>query len=170
MATLTPSYAASSALTITLASLATSSSLLVGVESNQVDNTTNKYSDALLEGFITTGTTPTTSTQILVYAWGSNVSLATTAKDSLDGTDSAETITSAGVGYGFLKLIISLTVDSATSNRRYDFGDISVATILGLPVLPPYWGVFVTHNTGVNLNSTAGNHAISFSGIKYDIA
>lgn len=170
MATVTPSYAASSALTITLASLATSSSFLAGQESNQVDNTSNKYSDALLEGFITTGTTPTTATQILVYVWGSNVSLATTAKDTLDGTDSAETITSAGVGYGFLKLAVSLTVDSATSNRRYDFGDISVASILGLSVLPPYWGVFVAHNTAVNLNSTAGNHAISFCGVKFDIA
>jgi hypothetical protein len=170
MATITPSYAASSALTITLASLATSSALLVGRAATQIDNTSNKYSDALLEGFITVGTTPTTATQILVYVWGSNVSLATTAKDSLDGTDAGKTITSAGIANGFLSLATSLLVDSATSDRRYNFGDVSVATVLGLPTLPPYWGVFVTHNTGVNLNSTAGNHAISFSGIKYDVA
>lgn len=170
MATITPSYASPSPLTITLASLASSSALLVGQESNQVDNTTNKYSDALLEGFITVGTTPTTATQILVYVWGSNVSLATTPKDSLDGTDSAETITSAGIGSGFLKIAVALQNDSATSNRRYDFGDISIATILGVPVLPPFWGVFVTHNTGVNLNSTVGNHAISFTGITYNVA
>jgi hypothetical protein len=158
-------YAAKSDLTITLASLATASTLLVGVESNEVDNTSNKYIDAFLDGFITVGTTPTTNTQILVYAWGSNVSLATQARDSLDGTGSAETITSAGVGYGFLKLAVGLTVDSTTSNRLYDFGDVSVASIMGLPVLPPFWGLFVTHNTGVNLNSTSGNHKISFVGV-----
>ena len=170
MATLTPNYSASSALTITLASLATSSGLTVGVESNQVDNTTNKYVDALLEGFITVGTTPTTSTQILIYVWGSNVSLATTAKDTLVGSNAARTITSAGVLAGILSIAKILSVDSATSNRRYDFSDISVAAQLGLPSLPPFWGVFVTHNTAVNLNATGGNQALSFSGLKYDIA
>jgi hypothetical protein len=170
MATFTPSYAASSALTITLASLATSSTFVAGVESNQVDNTSNKYDDAFLEGFITVGTTPTISTQIQVYVWGAAVSLATTAKDVLDGTDSAETLTSVGVGAGFLRQIANLQVDSTTSDRRYGFGMSSVAEALGLPSLPPFWGVFVTHNTGVNLNSTAGNQAVSFVGVKFDVA
>lgn len=170
MATLTPNYTSKATVTISLASLASSSSFLAGQESNQIDNTSNKYDDAFLEGFITTGTTPTANTQIIVYVWGAGESLATTAKDVLDGTDSAETITSAGVGMGFLKRINAINVDSATSNRRYDFGASSVCAALGVPVLPQFWGVFVAHNTGVALNSTAGNHDIKFSGIKYDIA
>lgn len=40
-------YGSSSNLTITLASLATDSSLLTGRESTEVDNTTNKYIDYL---------------------------------------------------------------------------------------------------------------------------
>lgn len=170
MATVTPSYATKTALTITLASLASDTAQTAGQESTQEVNTTNKYSTALLEGFITVGTTPTTGKNIFIYVWGANETLATTAKDVLDGTDSAETITTAGVRDGFLKLAATLYVDSATSNRRYDFGNIDVANALGLSVLPPFWGVFVTHNTGVALNSTAGNHAISYSGVKYDIA
>ena len=170
MATQTPNYTSKSALTVTLASLATSSSFIGGQESNEIDNTSNKYLDAFLEGFITVGTTPTINTQIIVYVWGAGESLATTAKDVLVGSNGARTLTSAGVGRGFLVPAAVIDVDSTTSNRRYDFGDVSVAKALGLPVLPQFWGVFVTHNTGVALNSTAGNHAVAFSGIKQDIA
>jgi hypothetical protein len=169
MATLSASLGAKTALTITLASLASSSSFVAGRESNQVDNTSDLYLDALLEGFVTVGTSPTVG-QILVYVWGSNDSLATTAKDVLDGTDSAETLTSVAIGYGFLKLAKSLNVDATTSNVRFDFGVESVANILGVTVLPKYWGVFVTHNTVAVLNATGGNHAISYSGVKNTVA
>jgi hypothetical protein len=169
MTTVSANLGTKTTLTIGVASLASSSSFVDGRESNQVDNTTNKFLDALLEGFITVGTTPTVNTQILVYVWGSNDSLATTAKDVLDGTDSDETLTSAGIGRGFLKLLAAIDVDSTTSDRRYDFGVVSVAQALG-GVLPKYWGIFVTHNTGVALNATTGNHEISYSGIKQDIA
>jgi hypothetical protein len=169
MATLSANLGTKSALTITLASLASSSTFVAGRESDQVDNTSNLYLDALLEGFITVGTSPTIG-QVLVYVWGSNDSLGTTAKDVLDGTDSAETLSSAAVGYGFLKLAKSLNVDSTTSNVSYDFGVESVANILGVTILPKYWGVFVTHNTVAALNATGGNHEISFSGVKNTIA
>ena len=45
----------------------------------RVDNTSNKYDDVLVQGKITVGTSPTASTLILVYVWGSDTSLATTA-------------------------------------------------------------------------------------------
>jgi len=158
-------YSAKTALTITLASLASDANQLAGRETNQRDNTGDKYHTALLEGFITVGTSPTTAKNILVYVWGAGESLATTAKDTLDGTDSAETITSAGIRDAILKLAVSIAVDTGTSDRRYDFGDIDVAATLGLLVLPPFWGVFVTHNTVAALNATGGNHAMSFVGV-----
>jgi hypothetical protein len=170
MATISANFSAKTALTITLASLASSSTGLVGVESNEVNNTSNKYIDALLDGFITVGTSPAANTQVNVFVWGGNVSLATKALDTLDGTGSAETITSTGVSYGILKLLKSLTVDAATSNVRYDFGCESLRAALGTFVLPPFWGVFVTQNTGAALNSTGGNHDISYVGVKFDVA
>ena len=169
MATQTISYSANTTITITLASIATSATWVAGAESTEVDNTTNKYVDALVQGKVTVGTTPTTSTSILVYAWGADTSLGTTALDVLDGTDSAETITSAGVRNGMLGLGAVLDVDSATSNRTYFVKPFSVAGLFG-GLMPKFWGLFVTHNTGVNLNSTGSNHAFSFNGIKYDIA
>lgn len=157
MASIKIEYAASSALTISPASLATSATFLAGRESSEVDNTTNKYLDYLLAGKITVGTTPTASTEIRIYV----VALMEDATwpDVFDGTDSAETVTSAGVGSGFLRLAASMEVDATTSDRTYHFGPVSIASLFG-GSLPKKWVAFVTHNTGVNLNATAGNHAL----------
>lgn len=170
MATVTPSYAASATVTIGLATtpLASSSTFVIGRESTVIDNTTNKYDDALLSGQVTVGTTPTTNTSINVYVFAI-LDDTPTYPDVMDGTDSDETLTSAGVGQGFLRLAASLVVDSATSNRAYAFGPIAVAPLFG-GVLPSKWSVFVSHNTGVALNSTAGNHFIKYIGVKYDVA
>ena len=168
MATVTANYAADAQLTISLASLGSSSTFVAGQESTVVDNSTNKYVDALLSGKVTVGTSPTASTQILVYVF-SPINDTPTYPDVMDGSDSAETLTSAGVGRGFLKLAAVLDVDSTTSDRTYAFGQVSVAQLFG-GVLPQRWSVFVTHNTGVNLNATSGNHEISYQGVKYDVA
>lgn len=153
-------YAASSALTITLASLASSASWLAGRESTAVDNTSNKYLDYLLAGKVTVGTTPTINTEIRIYV----VALLddTTWPDVFDGTDSDETVTSAGVGSGFLKLAASMLVDATTSDRGYPFGPVSVASLFG-GVCPKKFVVFVAHNSGVALNSTGSNHFVNIT-------
>ena len=122
-----------------------------------------------MQGKVTVGTTPTASTQILIYVWGSDTSLATTNLDVLDGTDSAETITSAGVRNGLLALAAVLDVDSATSNRTYWFKTFGLAQFFG-GVVPKFWGLWIVHNTGVALNATGSNHEITYTGIKYDVA
>lgn len=170
MTTTTVNYGPATALNIGVASLGSSATFVTGRASTQIDNTTDKFLDAMLEGFISVGTTPTVDKTIRIYVWGSHTSLGTTARDALDGTDSAETLTSEGVRDGFLVRAKSLRVDSTTSNRKYEFGPISVAGALGLDTLPQYWGVFVTHNTGANLRSGAGNHEMKYTGIKFDSA
>jgi len=163
--TIKPLYAASATITITLASLASSSSFVAGREATAIVNTSNLYDDALLSGKIRVGTTPTINTQILIYVFAA-LDDAPTYPDVFDGTDSDETLTSAGVGRGFLKLAAVLDVDATTSDRDYPFGPVSVAQLFG-GHLPTRWSVFVTHNTGVNLNSTGGNHFIKYDGIQY---
>jgi len=37
-------------------------------------------------------------------------------------------------------------------------------------VLPKRWGLFIAHNTGVNSNTTAGNHVWKYQGITYTVA
>lgn len=167
MATQNIAYSADTAITISLASLASSATWVAGVESNVIDNTTNKYVDAFVQGKIQTGTTPTANTQILVFVYGASVSPATTNIDVFDGVDSAET-TTAGVRNSMMKLAAVLDVDAATSNKDYPFS-FSVAALFG-GTLPPFWGLFVAHNTVAALNATGGNHVISYRGITYTVA
>ena len=169
MATTTINYSSNTTITCSVASTASSSTFVAGRESNQIDNTTNKYMDALVQGKVTVGTTPTANTQIAIYVWGADTSLATTAIDVLDGTDSAETLTNTGVLFSALKLGAVITVTDSTSNVGYNFAPFSVAALFG-GVMPKFWGLYVAHNTGVNLNATGGNHAFSFNGVKYDVA
>lgn len=81
-----------------------------------------------------------------------------TYPDVFDGTDSAETWTSADIRNAAGKLAAVMTTDS-TSDRVYYFGPVSVAALFG-GSCPKKFVVFVTHDTAVNLNSTAGNQAI----------
>lgn len=159
-------YVASSAVTISLASLATDANLLAGRESTAIDNSTNEYLDYLLAGQITQGTSPTTAKEIRVYVVG--MLNDTTWPDVFDGTDSAETVTSSGIRDSVCRLAAVMATD-ATSDRVNYFGPVSVAALFG-GTLPAKFGVFVTHNTAVNLNATPGNHVISIVPVYQQIA
>lgn len=166
MATVTINYTASATITMSLASIATSATFVAGAESTVIDNTSNKYVDAIVGGKITVGTTPTINTQINVYVF-TPIDSTPTYPDVMDGTDSVETLTSVGVGTAFLKLAAICNVDAVTSNIAYPFS-FTVAQLFG-GVMPSRWSLYVSHNTGVALNSTAGNHVIKFEGVKYDV-
>lgn len=169
MTTTTLNYASNTSITMDLANLATSATFVAGRESSQVDNTSNKYLDALVSGKISVGTTPTANTSINVYVWGSDTSLATTALDVLDGTDSAETLTNVGILYA-LKLGASISVPANTSDVAYEVLPFSVASLFG-GILPKFWGLYVSHNTGVNLRNTSVNtNSFEYVGIKFDSA
>ncbi len=169
MATSTVNYSANTTITMDLANLATSSTFLAGRESTQIDNTSNKYVDAFVSGAVSVGTTPTANTVIGIYVYGADTSLATTALDALDGTDSAETLTNAGI-LAALRLGASIAVPANTSDVAYIVLPFSVAALFG-GVMPKFWGLFVSHNTGVNLRNNAVNtNSFEFVGIKYDIA
>jgi len=156
MADLKLSYGTASDLTITLASLATDANLLTGRESTAIDNNSALVLDYLVSGKITTGTTPTTAKSIEVWAVGSWDG--TNWPDVFDGTESAETITSADIKASVCRYLAAMAT-SATSNVAYHFGPVSLAAAFG-GVLPPKIVLFVTHSTAVALNATAGNHQI----------
>lgn len=166
MATGNIAYQAAQTLTNAIASLATSSTWVAGYESATVDNTTNLFLDYIFDGKVTVGTTPTSGTEIRIYVVASVDG--TTWPDVFDGTTGAETATSEGVRDSFAKLAAVLRVDSTTSDRAYPFC-FSVASLFG-GVCPPKFVLFTVHNSGVNLNSTAGNHVFNYRGVNYTIA
>lgn len=154
--------AGSVAYTITLASLATSATLVAGRESTAVSNTALLFSDYLVGGKITVGTTPTIDKTIEVWLYGS-VDDTPTYPDVFDGTDSDETVTSVNVKKSAIRLLERMFVD-ATTDRAYWFGPVGIQQAFG-GRLPKNHGIFVTHDTAVNLNSTGGNHVISYTGV-----
>lgn len=168
MATVTQTYSSNTTITMDLGSLPTSATWVAGTESAEIDNTTNKYVDALVQGKVKVGTTPTANTTINIYVWGADTSLGTTAIDTLDGTTSTETLTNTGVLASAVRLGAVISVLATTSDVTYNVAPFGVAQLFG-GVMPKFWGLFVAHNTGVNLNATNSN-LFSFNGIKFDVA
>lgn len=152
-------YGASAALTITLASLATSATLVAGRQSTAVSNSANLYLDVLVDGDITTGTSPTAARSIRVYTYGS-ITDTPAYPDTMTGTDGAATVTSTDIRDAALPLL-AVMATSATSNIAYPFRATSLALAYG-GVMPRDWGVWVVHETVVALNATGGNHRISY--------
>jgi hypothetical protein len=156
----------SGSMTITLASLATSATRVAGREGTAIA-TAEPAIDYQVGGKITTGTTPTVGKQIDIWVYAS-VTDTPDYPDVFDGTDSAETVTSENVRNAALKHLHTIVVD-ATSDQAYWFGPLSIADLFG-GHLPKHWGIFVTHDTAVNLNATGGNHVISYRPVYANVA
>lgn len=165
MATRNLSYGTATSGTGGITSLATSSTWLAGYEWFIIDNTTELAIDYFVDLVIRVGTTPTVNTEIRVYLAASYDG--STYPDVFDGTGSAETVTSAGVRDSFMKLAGVGVVDATTSDRDYPI-QFNLSSFY--PMMPKKVVVFVAHNTGVNFNSTAGNHKYNYSPIHETVA
>jgi hypothetical protein len=162
MTTATPVYGSATAMTMTLASLASSTSD-AGRESTAVDNKdTDDAIDCLVGGKVTTGTSPVATRQIEVWLYGSYND--TDFSGGASGTDAALTPDFKGL----LRLLVIIPT-SATSDKAYRWGPYSVAQAFG-GTMPVRWGVWITQNTNVNLNATAGNHEVVYIPVKYESA
>ena len=152
-------YSSQETITAAVASLASDTNLLAGIESSIINNTTTAYDDRLISGKITTGTSPTASRQIEVWAvaWDG-----ASWPDVFDGTSSAETITSSDIKNAICAPVKIISTNN-TSNRVYDFTGVSLRGVF-MNALPSKVVLFVVHNTGVALNATAGNHELSYYG------
>lgn len=170
MAVTNITYSGNTAITFDISSLGTSSTFVAGRESTQIDNTSTLYMDALVTVDGIAGhasTAPTVGQMIQLYVWGSDTSLATTAIDVLDGTDSAETLSHVSV-LNSLRFVAAPTVTVATAGLLYYILPFSVAQRFG-GVMPKFWGLFLSHNhTGALAASQSG--LFSFNGITYTTA
>jgi hypothetical protein len=154
------------AMTIALASLATSSTLVAGRSSDAVDNTSALDLDHLLSGNIKLGTSPSANTRVEIWAYTPTkvVTGTPTWPGPLGGADADVTMASANQVANGCVLLKSLQADNVTG-RDLPFDGISIASAFG-GQLPPKYAIFVTHNTGVNLDSTSGNHWIHYQRIQ----
>lgn len=167
MAVQTQTDSANTAITFDISSLATSSTFVAGRESTQIDNTGNNYVDALVNIKTILGhasTAPAIGQAISLWLWGANVSLATTAIDVLDGTDSVETLSHVAILNGLIP-VGSAVVTVATANLPYYIPPFSVAQKFG-GVMPKFWGLFLAHNHTGALAASQST-LFEYTGIKY---
>ena len=157
-------YAASTAITITLASLAASTSLLAGRESTAVDNgVSNKYLDYLVSGFYRTAATNLQAGTILTALVG-NLEDTPTWPDVFDGTDSVETVTLQAIYDSVCRRISEIATDA--TQRTWPWGPISVESIFGK--IPDQFVLFVTHtaHTAANVwSAVEADHKVSQMGV-----
>ena len=167
MTTANIAYSANTAITFDISSLAGSATFVAGRECTQIDNSSNLFVDALVNVDGITGhasTAPTIGQLIALYCWGADTSLATTAIDVLDGTDSAETLAHVSV-LNSLRLAGVSAVTEATAGLVYYIQPFSVAQLFG-GIMPKFWGLFLSHNhTGALAASQSG--LFSYNGITY---
>lgn len=152
------------ALTMTgVGALASSSTFVAGFEFGLISNVSNLDLDHEISGKIQVGTTPTINTyiQLWVIAPRSYISSTFVWPDVMDGTASAETWTSAAIRDGAAKPAVTILIDATTSNRDYEFNGISVRSIFG--GMPMGYLMWLTHNSGVALNASDGNHLIYYT-------
>lgn len=158
-------YPNSAAIPITLAALAsTTASPPVGRESAEVDNSVNRYLDALLDGVIVAGTTPTAG-EIRVWAYG-------TAHDGSNfrrpaGATGADAGLTPAAYFGAVWRLLLVIPTITTSDLAYSFSGISIANAFG-GILPKRWGLFVHHSMVAALN--AAGHELRYTGIKQSSA
>ena len=167
MATTTINYASPAPVTITYASLADGGYR----ESTAVDNSSNKYIDALVGGIVRIGS-PTADGTIAIYAYGTYDGTEYTA--GLDGSDGTitwgTTPSTTGVdGYLNLPLLGVISVDGTDDSDDARWGPFSVAQAFG-GILPQKWGVVIKNSTGASLHATGTNNECQYMGIKFDVA
>lgn len=144
-------YGASASPTITLASLAASSTLLGGRESTAIDNgASNKYLDYHVAGGYTAAAANNQAGSIYTCAVGA-INDTPTWPDVFDGTDSAETVTDAGTFNSICKILSAISADNTASQVWY-FGPVSVAAAFG-GYLPDQFVYFVTHAIQTTTNA-----------------
>lgn len=152
-------YRASSALTITLASLASSSGLTVGRCSTSYSNSTNKDEILGLAGQIMVGTTTTAGViEVWAFAQRADSTWPDLFTAAYTGTDGGFTIRSRDILFAGARLVSSMTVAASLTNVPFSFGPGDLAALFGYP--PKDVALFVVHSSGVALNATAGNHAM----------
>lgn len=163
MTTASVAYGASTAMTITLTSLASSSTLLAGRESTAIDNTATLAVDYLVGGKTKTGAGTPLAGQIEYWAYGSYDG--TTYSGGATGTDAGLTFASEKTN---LRLLYIQPTDT-TASHSYEWGPYSIAQAFG-GVVPKKWGVFVVHNTSAALTATAADHEVKYTAVNYTSA
>jgi len=152
MSNIKQAIGASTAITITLASLGSAAAR----ESLVIDNGSNLFLDAMITFKLKTGAGLAADKAIYIWLYASEDG--TLYDYNATGADAAIVLLSPHNFKG--PFIINTPTDSLT----YIAVLTSVAAFFG-GVMPKKWGVIVENKTGQALTAVAGDHSVKFSGI-----
>jgi len=150
-------------LTMGVASLASDTNRLAGRESTSWVNSGPDF-DFAISGKVRVGSSPTAGKIIQLWPIAKGALGTPTFPDVFDGTDSNETVTSLNVLLSICPRgpIWQATIDS-TSSRDYFINNVPLLRYFDF--VPTECGLFLAHDTGVALDSTAGNHEFSVTDV-----
>ena len=153
------SYATSTTITCTLASLA--SSATVGRSCTAVDNTSNLYDDALVTLSIKTGVgSPANDKAVYIYVSGTEDGNNFELEESNGvSTDTSYTINSPTIFKG--PIVIPVLTAAKTYTRVFSLAQFFNG------VMPRKWTLIIVNYSGQSLDATEGNHTKSYTGITY---
>lgn len=148
-------FSSSAALTITIASLADSST--AGRQSTIVDNSSARYGRIIVYYKITLGTSPTGSRPVYFYL----------LRDDADGTPHRDGAAGASdAAWTAPEGMIPIWVDRDKASPST--GDVLQGSFIA-DVPGPKWAIGLVQNTGVALNGTGGNHWIRWVGVNPEV-
>ncbi len=154
-------WAGSAAFTWTSLNSLASSVVSAGASALAIDNSTSFYLDYLVAGKIKNSgsSNPTAGNEISVWAYR-GFDDTPVYPDTMDGTDSTKTVTTINILYSGFKPVANMVL-AATQNQFNPF-DLGAISALWGGVTPKFWSLWLTHNSGVALNSSG--HVVSYQG------
>lgn len=153
---------ASQAITLLLAPSGTGLANGGARESTAIDNTTNKYLDAMVYLAVKLATgSPAGEKVIKVYFAASEDG--TNYTYNATGSDGALTMVSPA------NLLGPFIIQAPNSGAVVWKAVFPVAQFFG-GVLPPKWSIVLVNNTGLALDATEGNHTKEYRGVYYTVA
>lgn len=138
---------------LTLTSLASSSTLVAGRESDVIDLTA--WRGCLVGGKFKVASSGVVAGVGELYAWGSYDDTPT-PPDNITGADAALTLSSVYVKECALHLVAAVGIDTTVS-QVYWFPVIDIVPLFG-PVAPAACGLVFLHNSSAALSGTASDH------------
>lgn len=149
-------FQSSTAFTITIASLATST-VGVGRQSDILDNSSGREMMARIWAKIKQGTSPTSNRSVYLYLLTDDNNGTNHRTDGAGASDAALTVLNAPL----IGVLRNKGSGAATGDLMY--GEFLVR------IAAPKWGIALVHDTGVNLDSTGGNHWLRYSYISPEV-
>lgn len=154
MSDIKTAFGTSTAITCTMASLASAAAR----QSTVVDNGTNKFVDALVNISVkTSASAPSGEKAVYVYVYGSEDG--TNYSGEASGSDASYTISSP------TNLTLLGRIECPAASTTYK-GVFSVGFAFG-GRLPRKWGIIIKNATGNALDASEGSHQKTYTGIYY---